>query len=85
MSSNEAAYRLARERYAALGVDTERRSGALCAASRSRCTAGRATTSAASKATPGLTGGGIQATGNYPGKARNADELRGRPGPGAVG
>ena len=24
----------------------------------------------------GLTGGGIQATGNYPGKARNADELR---------
>src|ERR1019366_6572863 len=23
----------------------------------------------------GLTGGGIQATGNYPGKARNADEL----------
>src|SRR5262249_11846939 len=25
----------------------------------------------------GLTGGGIQATGNYPGKARTADELRG--------
>jgi L-rhamnose isomerase len=24
----------------------------------------------------GLTGGGIQATGNYPGKARNAEELR---------
>src|SRR2546430_17639446 len=24
----------------------------------------------------GLTGGGIQATGNYPGKARHADELR---------
>ena len=24
----------------------------------------------------GLTGGGIQATGNYPGKARTADELR---------
>src|SRR5881227_2963430 len=24
----------------------------------------------------GLTGGGIQATGNYPAKARNADELR---------
>src|SRR2546421_423782 len=24
----------------------------------------------------GLSGGGIQATGNYPGKARNADELR---------
>ncbi len=28
------------------------------------------------ESTEGLTGGGIQATGNYPGKARSADELR---------
>ena len=32
--------------------------------------------SAGLKTPAGLTGGGIQATGNYPGKARNADELR---------
>ncbi len=32
--------------------------------------------SAALRATAGLSGGGIQATGNYPGKARTADELR---------
>ena len=42
----------------------------------SRCTAGRATTSAASRAPARLIGGGLAVTGNYPGKARTADELR---------
>ncbi len=43
----------------------------------SACTAGRATTSPASRSPDAELSGGIAATGNYPGKARNADELRG--------
>ncbi len=42
----------------------------------SACTAGRATTWAASRAPAASWRGGIAATGNYPGKARTADELR---------
>ena len=41
-----------------------------------RCNVGRGTTWAGSSRAGGLTGGGILATGNYPGRARNADELR---------
>ena len=56
-------------------VDTDRCS-ACWPRSPSRCTAGRATTSAASRTPAACAGGGILATGNYPGKARTADELR---------
>ena len=40
--------------------------------------------SAASKEPGGELGGGLAVTGNYPGKARTADELRARPGQGAL-
>ena len=72
----EAAYKLARERFAALGVDAGK---AVCAALRIpisvQCwqaddVAGLETHDEA------LDGGGIQATGNYPGAARTGDEIR---------
>jgi L-rhamnose isomerase len=72
----EAAYRLARERFAALGVDTDRAIRAALRASISvQCwqaddVAGLETHDEA------LDGGGIQATGNYPGAARTGDEIR---------
>lgn len=69
------AYALARERYAALGVDTEAALSALAATQISlHCWQGD---DVGGFENPGgeLTGG-IAATGNYPGKARNADELR---------
>ena len=47
-----------------------------CRPSRSRCTAGRGTTSAGSRAPGQEIGGGLAVTGNYPGKARTPDELR---------
>ena len=73
--SIEQAYALASERYAELGVDA----GAACKALSKipislHCWQGD---DVGGFETPGgLTDGGIQATGNYPGKARNADELR---------
>jgi L-rhamnose isomerase len=71
----EQAFALARERYAGLGVDAD----AACAALRDisislHCWQGDDV--GGFENTRGLTDGGIQATGNYPGKARNADELR---------
>ncbi len=69
------AYKLARERYAQQGVDTERAIKALARIPISlHCWQGDDVGGFENSA--GLTGGGIQATGNYPGKARNADELR---------
>lgn len=71
----EAAYNLARERYAALGVDTEAALARLVQVSLSlHCWQGD---DVGGFENPGgeLTGG-IAATGNYPGKARSADELR---------
>ncbi len=71
----EAAYELARERYAALGVDTEAALARLAQVSLSlHCWQGD---DVGGFENPGgeLTGG-IAATGNYPGKARNGDELR---------
>lgn len=71
----EAGYALARERYAALGVDTEAALARLAEIPISlHCwqgddVGGFENLSAAS-------GGGIQATGNYPGKARTPEELR---------
>jgi L-rhamnose isomerase len=69
------AYNIARERYAAFGVDTEKALAALEKVAISlHCWQGD---DVGGFENPGgeLTGG-IAATGNYPGKARNADELR---------
>ena len=71
----QGAYDLARERYAALGVDTEAAMARLAKIPISlHCwqgddVGGFENLSAAS-------GGGIQATGNYPGKARTPEQLR---------
>ena len=71
----ERAYRLAHEHYAELGVDTAAALAALEKVSVSlHCWHGDDVGGFESSA--GLTGGGIQATGNYPGKARTSDELR---------
>ncbi len=71
----EAAYALAQERYAALGVDTDQALAALADVSLSlHCWQGDDV--AGFETAGGLLGGGLAATGNYPGKARNADELR---------
>ena len=68
-------YSLARERYAALGVDTDRALAALEQVSISlHCWQGDDVGGFESPG--GELGGGIAATGNYPGKARTADELR---------
>jgi L-rhamnose isomerase len=74
-SAIQNAYQLARERYAALGVDPERALARLETVSISlHCWQGD---DVGGFENPGgdLTGG-IAATGNYPGKARTADELR---------
>jgi len=69
------AYALAKERYAELGVDTEAAMERLAAIVVSlHCWQGDDV--GGFESGEGLSGGGIQATGNYPGKARNADELR---------
>src|ERR1041385_3789780 len=74
MSVNQA-YGIARDLYAALGVSTDRALETLRTISISlHCWQGDDVGGFESSA--GLTGGGIQATGNYAGKARNADELR---------
>jgi L-rhamnose isomerase len=71
----EQGYQWARERYAQIGVDTERALETLRRVSVSlHCWQGDDV--GGFENDQGLTGGGIQATGNYPGKARNADELR---------
>jgi len=73
--SIETAYELARERYAALGVDTDRAIETLRGIPISlQCWQGDDV--GGFEGSAGLSGGGLQATGNYPGKARNADELR---------
>ena len=74
-SNLQSAYSLAKEHYAALGVDTEQALASLENVSISlHCWQGD---DVGGFENPGgdLTGG-IAATGNYPGKARNADELR---------
>jgi L-rhamnose isomerase len=74
-SQIQSAYDIARERYAALGVETDKALAALEKVAISlHCWQGD---DVAGFENPGgeLTGG-IAATGNYPGKARNADELR---------
>jgi L-rhamnose isomerase len=74
-SKIQSAYELAKERYAALDVDTEQALAALETISISlHCWQGD---DVGGFENPGgeLTGG-IATTGNYPGKARTADELR---------
>jgi len=71
----EQAYEIARQRYAHLGVDTEQALRRMADISISlHCWQGDDVGGFESE--QGLSGGGIQATGNYPGRARNADELR---------
>src|SRR5262245_41606081 len=68
-------YRWPQEQYEALGVSTEAALDTLRAVAISlHCWQGDDVGGFENDA--GLTGGGIQATGNYPGKARTADELR---------
>ncbi|MGE5316090.1 MAG: L-rhamnose isomerase [Acidobacteriota bacterium] len=68
-------YQAARERYAEHGVDTESAIAALSSVSLSiNCWQGDDVGGFESFGAQG--GGGIQATGNYPGKARTPDELR---------
>ncbi len=70
----EQAYEIARQRYAELGVDTEKALDTLQKVQLSlHCWQTDDVTGFES--TGNLTGG-IQATGNYPGKARNIDEVR---------
>jgi L-rhamnose isomerase len=74
-SQVEQAYELAKERYAALGVDTEQALARLAAISISlHCWQGD-DVGGFEDPDRGLSGG-IVATGNYPGKARTPDELR---------
>ena len=71
----EKAYAIARERYAEIGVDTEKALAALQNISLSlHCWQADDVTGFENRG--GDLTGGIQATGNYPGKARNIEELR---------
>jgi L-rhamnose isomerase len=70
-----AAYELAQERYAALGVDTDVALNRLAQVAISlHCWQGDDV--GGFEPSGGELSGGIAATGNYPGKARSADELR---------
>ncbi|MEO5950978.1 MAG: L-rhamnose isomerase [Chloroflexia bacterium] len=69
------AYSIARERYAAIGVDTDAALSALGSISISlHCWQGDDV--GGFELAAASLGGGLAATGNYPGKARTADELR---------
>ncbi len=71
----EAAYALARERYAGFGVDTGAALAALGGIALSlHCWQGDDV--GGFESPDAALGGGLAATGNYPGKARTADELR---------
>ena len=72
----ENAYEAARQRYAELGIDTEKAMERLSKIAISlHCWQGD-DVGGFEKAGAELSGGGIQATGNYPGKARTISELR---------
>ncbi|MCY3017833.1 MAG: L-rhamnose isomerase [Planctomycetota bacterium] len=71
----EKAYQLAREHYAAMGANTDKALKDLRRVAVSlHCWQGDDV--GGFESGEGLSGGGIQATGNYPGKARTANELR---------
>src|SRR3954462_337391 len=68
-------FEIAKQRYAEIGVDVDRAMASLKKVAISlHCWQGDDV--GGFESAEGLTGGGIQATGNYPGKARNAAELR---------
>jgi L-rhamnose isomerase len=70
------AYELARQQYADLGVDVEKAQAALKGVAISlHCWQGD-DVGGFEHAEAGAPGGGLAVTGNYPGKARSADELR---------
>jgi L-rhamnose isomerase len=72
----EQAYQIAKERFAAFGVDTEAAMARLDTVAISlHCWQGDDVGGFENPG--GALGGGLAATGNYPGKARTADELRG--------
>src|SRR5690242_5278571 len=74
-AGNGKSFDSAKQRYAELGVDIDRALKTLARIAISlHCWQGDDVGGFESE--EGLTGGGIQATGNYPGKARSADELR---------
>jgi len=74
-SGIEKAYEQARQRYAELGVDTESAMERLSSTAISlHCWQGDDV--GGFESSEGLSGGGIMATGAYPGRARTADELR---------
>ena len=74
-TSLEKSYALAKERYAELGVDADAALKRLDSIAISmHCWQGDDV--GGFESAGGLTGGGIMATGNYPGRARTADELR---------
>ncbi|MEI6715395.1 MAG: L-rhamnose isomerase [Verrucomicrobiota bacterium] len=74
-TSIESAYTLARERYASMGVNTEAALHAVTQVPVSlHCWQGDDV--GGFEALASDLGGGLAVTGNYPGKARNADELR---------
>lgn len=71
----EKAYKAAKARYAELGVDSDKAMDRLSEIAVSlHCWQGDDV--GGFESSEGLTGGGIMATGAYPGKARTADELR---------
>ena len=71
----EKSYALAKSAYAAFGVNTDKViKAALDVPISVQCWQGDDVTGF--EGASGLSGGGILATGNYPGRARNGDELR---------
>jgi len=71
----EKAYELAKQRYAELSVDSDKAMDRLSKIAISlHCWQGDDV--GGFESSDGLSGGGIMATGAYPGKARTADELR---------
>lgn len=71
----KSAYTLAKERYATLGVDTQKALKKLSEISISlHCWQGDDVVGFENPS--GQLGGGLAATGNYPGKARNFEELK---------
>ena len=76
MAESRDNYSIAKERYAEIGVDTDAAMEALSAIALSiHCWQGD-DVGGFEKPDSNLSGGGIQVTGNYPGKARSVGELR---------
>ena len=72
----ETAYGIAREAYAEIGVDTERALDRLNRTPVSLHCWQADDVGGCERSGASLSGGGIQATGNYPGRARNLQEIR---------